>query len=418
MILGAVLAGYSFPQRFISSQEEFSQWLQTHPFLGPWGERLGLDHIYTTPWFALLLLVFLLTLLLSTAEQVKRARAMTFGPGAGRDEKGREIPASDETIRGTMGKAGYLLIHEDPEGFRFVKHPWGYWGNVLLHLGIVFVIGASLALVVTETRGLLQILTGETHLPSDPWLAEETGMLGKPFVLPEAVRLDRVEADYWETDDVKHLETIISFIGPEGKEQQYPLGVNRTVNDKGLRIYQGRRYGDGFYVTLTDGGGREINTIFQMEHPFRRNEASYGNFDPQGVPYRIKAKYFANAERQTIRTLHPLLVMRLVEGNRVIAEVSLKVGESGAFGPYTAKLVHVSPWSEILFVRSKGMSGIFVGFVILIMGSSLTYFMPPRECVFKRGDAGYFLSWKAPRFEKFYEEEFYKISEALGGRGA
>ncbi len=415
LILGGILVGYMLPQRFTATQEELDQWQQAYPFWSPWVERLGLDHVYTTPWFAAFLLLFLFTLILSTFEQAKHSYRTTFGPGTPSDEKGLRISVPRERLRGAMKRAGYFQTYQDESTCRFIKNRWGHWGNVLLHCGIVVVIGASLALVITETRGLLHLLVGETHFPGDPWIVEETGMLSESFILPEAVRLDEVTPEYWETDDVKQLSTVFSFIDGEGKSKQYTLGINRTVDDKGLRIYQGRRYGDAFYIELTDGQGEKKHTILQIEHPRTRDLASYGNFFVDGVPYQIKAKYFADAEKDSIRTSNPLLVMRLMDKEKVLGEVSLKMGEEGKLGPYIAELVHVSPWSGIIFVRSTGMSGIFLGFIVIAVGVSLTYFMPPREFVVRKSEDDFLITWGASRFEKLYEDEYNQILSAIGG---
>jgi len=48
-----------------------------------------------------------------------------------------------------------------------------------------------------------------------------------------------------------------------------------------------------------------------------------------------------------------------------------------------------------------------------MIGVTLTYFFPSREILVLRKDEIYELKWGALKFEKFYEEEFKRISQLL-----
>jgi hypothetical protein len=432
LILAAVVAGYIFPQKFTATEEQFQKWHEAYPFWSQWSGRLGLDHVFTTPWFAALLLIFLVTLTLSTVDQSRFSYRRTFGRGTAPDSEGTRIAASREDIISIIRDAGYGLAYHDESSLKFIRHRWGYWGNALLHAGMAVVIFSSLLIVLTEKRGLIHIVEGDTFLPGGPWLLEETGILGGRFILPDAVRLEKSNIEFWETDEVKYQTTVFSFMGSDGKETRHTVGINLNVNNRGLRIYQGRSFGEAFYVSLTDSAGKEFNRVFNLDHPVKRDKASYGNFMLEGIPYMLKTKYYADAEKRTIDSKDPLLVMRLVqidqslggvtgsgEGGRfkmdivekekVLGEVSLKTGEKKPFGPYAAELVHVAKWTSLIFTRSIGMAGVFAGFFIIIIGGTLTYFMPPREIHAVREGDGFNLTFKSMKFRNLYEDEFKKI---------
>jgi len=408
LILLSVVIGYIFPQRFATPPSELESWQESHSLWAPWVERLGLNHVYSTPWFAALLSAFLLSLGISTYEQIKISTKKTFGgiPAGG---EGFRIIADENELISAIKMQGYFRAAKNEEGYRFVKHPWGYWGGVLLHLGIVVVIASSLIIVLTEKRGLLHLLVGEIYLPGSQWLVEEDGILAGRFILPEAVRLESVTPEFWETDDIKQLTTVISFIDPQGRFKKDLIAINQTVNYRGIRIYQGRSFGNAFFVEFIDRDGNRIDAILQIQNPPRRDKAGYGNFQVGGIPYLLKAKYFADAEKNSMNSINPLLVMRLVDEEQVIGEISLRKGESGALGPYTVRLVDIARWSGIIFVDITGMPGIFLGFFIIILGGGLTYFMPPREFYLRKEEVGASIMWKATRFEDFYKEEYERI---------
>ena len=423
LILGVVVVAYIFPQRFSSAPLVVERWREDHPHWAPWVQSLGLDHIYSTPWFAALLFLFLLSLIISTFEQIKTSLRKTFGKGIPHpspDQEGQggifEIDLPEEKLISAAKRQGYLQMARGHGWIRFVRQPWGYWGNVLLHLGLVVVILSSLLIVLTQKRGLLRLTEGEVYLPGNWWIAEERGVLAGKVILPEAVGLESVVPEFWETDEIKQLSTKINFVDLQGRLKEHTLSVNQPVNYKGIRIYQGQNFGNAFFIELTDKEGKRSSSIIQMMNPTKREKASYGNFQLEGVPYLLKAKYFADAERKLMDSANPLLVVRLVDRGKVIDEISLKQGESRQIGPYFARLVKVSRWAEIIFTDITGMPGIFLGFFIIIAGGSLTYFIPPREFYIRRVEGGFSFIWRASRFEKFYREEYERIQEAFEGQ--
>lgn len=413
LILAAIIIGYLFPQRFAAPPSEMERWRETNSFWVPWVERLGLDHVYSTPWFAALLFVFLFSLGISTYEQIKISTKKTFGGLPAGVESFRIIADENELIS-AIKTQGYFRAAKNEEGYRFVKHPWGYWGNVLLHIGIVLTIASSLLIVLTQKRGVLNLVEGEITIPGAPWAAEENGLMAGKLVLPEAVRLDKVIAEFWETDDLKQLTTAISFIDPQGRINKHTLAINQTIDSKGLRIYQSYNYGDAFFVKFVDLEGRRNGVILQIQSPSKRDRASYGNFNLEGAPYLLKAKYFADAGKRSMDSTNPLLVLRLMDKGKVMGEINLRKGESGKIGPYTASFLDASKWAGIIFVDITGMPGIFLGFFVIIAGSGLTYFMPPREFIVRREGGEFSIAWKAARFENFYKEEFESVLKDIG----
>ena len=411
LILIAVIAGYIFPQRFLTAPEKIEKWVQAHPYLSPISDLLGLDHIYTTFWFAIIVLFFSLSLSISVYDQLKIAWRQTFGMGGA--PIGRTVELSDEKdseIVQLLRDKGYFQLGKSNDERRFIKHPWGYWGKFLLHLGMAVVIAASLVILLTQKRGSLYLYEGETYIPGGEWTIEEKGLLAGSFVLPMTIRLVSVVPEFWQTDDLKHLTSIIEFTFPGGKSDKYELAVNRTLFYNGIKIYQSMDFGEAFFVEFINEKGERNGTILQISKPPDRARAGYHDFRFGWMQYVLKTKYFADAEKKSMDSSNPLLVMRLASGRNVISEVHLKKGETGRLGPYTVRLEDVKKWSGIIFVDITGMPGIFSGFFLVIMGSGLAYFTPPREVILRRSNEKTFLVRKSTRFEEFYIDEFDKFN--------
>ncbi len=125
-------------------------------------------------------------------------------------------------------------------------------------------------------------------------------------------------------------------------------------------------------------------------------------------------KFYGDSERRSVDGSNPLFVMRLMDDGKVAAELPLKVGETGRFGDYTAQLVKVERWGGLIFIDTTGMAGIFLGFFIVCLGGSLSYFCPPRECSVTSTGNGCRIAWRATRFERLYRDEFDELRRLAG----
>lgn len=416
LVLGAIMLGYAFPQRFITSPEELHTWRAANPFLAKLSHWLALDHVYTSPWFALLLALFLVSLCFSTVEQCRIALRRSREGGAG-GESFESSAGAAELAKG-LRSLGYLKVGASNDAIRYVRHPWGYWGNFLLHLGIVICIASSLLILLCEKRAVIDLVEGEIHQPGAEWAREERGLLAGKLILPEAVRLDRVKPEYYGNDSMRQLATDFSFVDAAGRSTPFSMQINKSVRFRGVRVFQGNAHGRAFFVKFTGGDGREHGEVFLLDTPPDRKSASYRNFVPDWLPGELKTKYYGDAGRRFIDGSDPLFVMRSMEGEKVAAELPLRVGEAGRFGGYTAQLVKVERWGGLIFIDTTGMAGIFFGFFVVCLGGGLSYLCPPRECSLTPAGSGCRLVWRAARFERLYRDELDGLRRVAGGAGA
>lgn len=414
LVLAVITAGALVPQAFITSAIDLGKWRAAHPYLVPWATRLGLHHIYTTPLFAAILSLSVISLSLSTIEQWRTAWLRTFAPGTGCDA-GQTFAAPlplDEVVR-RLRRYGYLCVARG-KVLRLLRHPWGYWGNVLLHLGMVVTIAASLCIALTQQRGVIQLAVGETHLPSQPWAAVEKGLLGREFVLPEVVRLDDINFQFWPTNGVKEVVSRISFPGSTVTTEPRNVAFNSILHYRGLRIYQSIKFGHAFYVEIISPSGQKKLYELLMLHPQSPDKASYNDFSElPAKDYLLRVKYFADAEKKSFNSDNPLLILRLDERKWELGQIPLKVGDSGTIGQFQFRLIKISKWSQLDFVDLTGIPGIFIGFFIIIMGGILHYFTPPREIVLQQVSEGCRVSWRAVKFAGFYSDEFGVLQRRL-----
>ncbi|MBI4689590.1 MAG: cytochrome c biogenesis protein ResB [Nitrospirae bacterium] len=413
LILTSVFISALFPQRFVTSPENIQKWQQAHPFLAGWYKTPGFDHVYTTIWFALLLSLFLIPLLLSTIDQFIIAKKRTLDINLPAGSSSKRTTASFMDIKSICRGSGYLLMSGNEDYARFVKHQWGYWGNFLLHLGFVVVVSVSLLIALTQKRGVLQMAEGEIFQPGDPWFYEYKGLLAGKFVLPFGVRLDSVRALFWENNKVRRINSNLNLFTAHDSGRNFTVAPSSKLNYKGILIYHSLDFGHAFFVEFNDSSGTNKGVRLDLYHPENLDVASYKDFKLSWMPYILKVKYYADAGKKVIDSPNPLLVLRLMDRNKVAGQIPLKIGESGTLGQYNVRLVGAAKWSGLIFVDITGMPGIFFGFLIIILGTTLNYFTPPRELFVKRTDNEYIVYWRAVKFSGFYTDEYGKIISRL-----
>ncbi len=410
-------AGFFFPQRFLTTPEEMAAWQLAHPVPAWLSKVLGFDHIYTSPLFAAVLLVFSASLAVSTFDQFLLAQRRTFAAPRQEAEatgSGQGVGTDLEAIGTALRQKGYLRTYGEETVLRFVKHPWGLWGKFLLHLGMLLVICSSLCLLLTTRRGLLHLYeAGEVYVAGSPVTSQEVGLLaGRSFTLPVSVRLASIVPEFWETDDLKQLTTTVEIGEPDGTVREQRLTINQGFRYAGMKVYQSSSFGMAFFLRFTGPDGMVRKATLRIPHPTRRDQAGYRDATLPWLLPVLQAKYYADAEKERMLGEDPLLVLRLSHGPES-SELALRPGESGVLGEHTVLLQRVEKWGGVIFVRSFGMGGVFCGFSLLVLGGALLYFTVPRQVVLERTGDGYRYAFRAAHFAGMYEEEFRELERAL-----
>lgn len=409
LVLLSIIAGSLFPQRFNTLSGIMDQWQADYPILAKLSSFLGLDHVYTSPWFAIFLALFFLSLCFSSLEQVRLAVRRTFGESGKGSGKEHCVIIKSDAVVAALRSNGYRGAGERRGRQRFVKNVLGHWGAAFLHIGILLVIVASLYIILTRQKGMIVVAETETFAPGATWGSEEKGLLAGRFYLADALQVDSVQPQFWEDDKLRQLRTGISFLQPNGKKLSRELEINSPVHYNGVRVKLTQNFGRTFLLALVDGAGQELFLRLDMNHPLERDKASYKDFDFDTLPFSIKAKYYADANKTNLAGDNPLLGLRLVRGEQVVSELYLEKDQAGQLGPYEVKLAGVKWWVALDCANVRGVWLVYLGFFIIILGVGLTYFLVPQEIFLSVREDGCFISRSRSRFDELYESEMQDI---------
>lgn len=417
LALSAVTTGGIIPQAFITNQVDLDKWRLAHPLLSGIADLLGLHHIYTTPCFALILCGVLASLAISCLEQFRITRKrLRETAGSAQYADAFQSPLQLDEAAHCLRRYGFRPTGSEAHGLPLVKYSWGYWGNFLLHIGLLITISGSLLIALTQQRGLQVLTEGEAFQPGQPWRLSDKGLLASDLQLPGAVRLDKVNYSFWPNFGLRELASDITIITPEGTELSKTTRINSILFYRGLHIYQGSRYGHSFHIGFTDPDGRSQHTFLEIPHPIEPGLASYEDYPGLlGPEYQLRVKYMVNNGMKSFEPVNPVIVLRVDKAGQEIGRVSLGRGEEGSAGPFEFMYIDHANWSQLIFVKLPGIELVFFGFFIICLGGVLHYFVIPRVIMLRYApEGGTEVNWRATRFAGFYRDELVTLKKALG----
>jgi hypothetical protein len=419
LLAGTMALSTIIPQTMDTSAKDMAAWRQAHHGILWLIDAVHLHRVYAQPWFAIVILCVAVSLGVSSYDQLvaagKRLRGTTTGSA---EEIAGGVP--EQALRATAGRHRYYASADVADGrLKFVRNPWGYYGNALLHVGMVIAVSASLYVAMTGRQGALLLVEGTTFDSTLPWTYAEQGILAKPLKMPGSVRLDRVTVRFDARNQPSVVSSDISISRDSGTVDRLRTTINTITKYRGMRIYHAALYGDAFTLEFTDEKGARHFEKLPIQQPAGLTVAGYGDFDLAWSPYVLSAKYYSDAERRSMSSTNPQLVLRLLDHGRELTRVSLTRNGSGVLGHYLVRLVGVDKWAKLIFVDITGMPVIFAGFAIIMLGGFVHYAAPPRELVaIRQQDDLYQVYWKAAAFRDFFVEERDELVAALQKGGA
>jgi cytochrome c biogenesis protein len=406
------------PQAFMTPPAELAAWRAAHPALAAGVSALGLDHLYGSPLFAVPLLLALAALLTSGAEQLRVAVRRSRGRGGITGGAILETRLPPEDVSRILRSRGYLPVRDEGGERVLVRHPWGHWGNVLLHVGLATVVASSAVIGLTQQRGAVHIVEGATFPSGGPWFSEENGIAARPLVLPFAVRLDHLDLGFWPTYGLRSAVSTLTLIHPGRPPVPLKVGINDIQDVDGITVYQGVEVGHAFRVEVTEGErSRALDLL--IPHAGTPHDPGSNEFRDVIPGGSIRARYWVDADRRSFQDFNPVLILNVYGPGGYVGDATLRPGIAAEVGPYRIRLEKVTLWTRLFFVRITGIWGVFAGFAVIALGGALHYFTPPREALLQgTPDGGTRVAWRAARFHDFYADELDEIRIALQTGGA
>lgn len=417
LVIALIYLSTLIPQEIDSTPGKLEAWRLAHPGLLWLVDGVKLHRIHGQPWFSAAILLSALALAMSSFDQLVLARKRLLSTGS---TSGEELASGvpEQVLRAVARTHHYRPVEIcSNDQLKFVRNSWGYFGSLLLHLGMTLVIIASLYVSLTGRQGALILTEGEQRTRQQPWDISEQGMLSAPLQLPGTIRLDRVRVRFDNKNQPEEVFSDLSIIDESGRIDKLTASINRIPSYRGLRIYHASQYGTTFVVEFTDRNGLSHRERILAQQPVNLIAAGYSDaFGVTWSPYLFAAKYYADGERKSMLTGTPELTIRMLDGKREVGRTIVPPGRSIPLGEYSLRLVETEKWAKLIIVDNSGMPVVFTGFAIIMLGGLLHYLLPPRELIaIRQQDGSYRVRWKATSFADFFAEERDMLATKLRG---
>ena len=435
MLALAAVPGSLVPQAGVDALKA-SQWQDNHPTLTPIYEKLGLFDVYSSPWFAAIYLLLVISLVgciiprtkvYFRAMRVRSPKAPRHLTRLGDHGTYRTALSADEvlaTAERLLGKRRFRRDRHAEEDGGFVAAERGYLreaGNLVFHLSILVVMAGMAAgnlfgyqggVIVTVGNGFSNNLTQyDDFVPGSLYRTE--------WMEPFAFDVTDFDID-WLTSgagagQARNFVSHLSYTEePGGEEKEYDLRVNHplTIGDTDIFLI-----GHGYapVITITDADGEQAYSGPTIFLPTDMNFRSFGvvKAPDASTPIALEGELyptyaFADGPySQFGQLVNPLVSMEVYTGNmglddgvsqsvyvldksrmeKVTAEdgglfrLDMRPGDTVELpdGLGTVTFEGIERWNKIQISQTPGKFVALAGVVLALLGLIGSLYVRPRR---------------------------------------
>lgn len=415
------IVGTLFPQGLTFEQVDS----QFTPGAAWWIKTLGLNDLYRTGWFQLLLLLLCVNLVVCTLQRLPktikllRRREDHVDPQKlSRFNYSREITvkAPWTKLEGPITQVfskGFASIQkiEDANAFTGVaeKGRWSLWMVYVVHLSILVILFGSLLGSIFGFKGFMNISEGEAA-------AEVTLYSGSHSVmLPFEIRCDKFEVSYYDNGMPKEFRSDLTVLDKGKDIHKQEIRVNDPMTYDGVTFYQAS-YGTNLKQAEIEFTDTASGKTYTLTLPFRQMVEIPGTRDQvQVMEYR-----------QDLSGFGPAMVLALArEGQQPMGSwVLVKKPEfhGNRIQNYRIKVLQAkeTSYTGLQVKRDPGLWIVWVGFASLLIGIGMIFYASHRKVWVWAGPsspgsntAKILVSGRTTKNPLAFEQEFNELCKRL-----
>jgi hypothetical protein len=335
----------------------WAPWVRGSGAAPAWAAAVGLEAPFSSAWFIAGVAALFSSTVACTWGRRGRVAAQFRG----------ELPANAVALpAGHASAEAFLRAHAfrrqrgGEAWFRFRLALWGGW---VFHVGLLVLIAAVAVQQAFHDAGSFELTVGERVVLSEPGavFARTRG----PFApsLPPHVRVTLLDFDPWQRQAgyAPDRRSLLELGDGDARPRQARVDRADGVRSGTVVLYQAIPSGVAVNLAVEGLGRRSIHL---RDDPRSPRLASASVVAPGGEAVLLEAE----AERD----LHDpggTGAVRLRAVSTSGAEV-LRPAAPFRFGGARARVESVTWWGGFTYARDPGMSGIFVGFAVMLFGAA------------------------------------------------
>jgi cytochrome c biogenesis protein len=406
---------------------------------------LGVDGLYGSTWFVILIALLLLNLGACVGQSWRRASARYRGPrpeALSRKFSGPQASAcwhatdgpadSGERLTRTFSRRGWAVRTEDaPANHTWLlarRWPFAAYGSPVTHAAVfLLALGAILGcLPWTSLDDRLTLVEGETR-----------GTTDREVALPFEVRLEDFRMEYYaETGTPSSYESDIALLADNDATTKGTATVISPVNHKGITLAQSSWAIAGIRFALRKDDQPVNHVLFSVVEAVGAHGARSWSLDRHrvallqpGASALVAESFVADAferEGEIVGSLSQYprspavrlsVVSSLDSGEHEFQGLGwLRLGGETRHGEYSIRFDDVVYASTLSLRKDPGMPLVWLAFVLITVGMIVTFYVHPRTLLIelrRRGDEQTEIR-VAPSGRELFEADRKAIQAATG----
>jgi cytochrome c biogenesis protein len=426
-VLLVILALASVLGSLVEQEHLYQDWRPPHlyyparygPFWGNLYMRLGLTHAYSSVWYATLILLVVISLIVCSLQRLIPLHRMLVRPQVWklphfirRQEVTAEVPGDLEQMAQRLRRRGYKVLR-DRECLYADKGRISRYGPYIIHIGLLLVAFAGMAKAIpgwSETR--------------DVWVPD--GQTVKVPGTDFAITNYKFSMELYPSGAPSRFATDAAIVQDGREVRRQTIEVNRPLSYEGWRIYQASwREEPGIaHLRVTDQNGQVVGTV-QVD--LRQPEQEYVVGDGLKLVLRSYFHDFMvdpvtnQPTNASYEVKNPALFADFVSGDETVGRVALLVipGKVVYDGPYAVDVAQVEKrwYTALKLHKDKTIPYMYAGLAVVMIGMVLTFFIYHWQ-VWVRAEDGILLVGARAYKNKFgLKQELRRLLDLPGGEG-
>ncbi len=372
---------------------------------------VGLDHVYRTWWFLGLLILFGTSLTACTFTRqlpaLKTARRWKYYE---EPRKFQKLALSAELDSGSLNSLDEILknrryqIFQEPEKENILyarKGIVGRIGPIIVHVGIVTILLGGILGAMTGFIAQEMISSGDTFqvkniIDAGPWANFQ-------ILKDWSVRVNRFWIDYTPTGGIDQFYSDMSVLDKQGEEVDHKkIFVNQPLRYHGVTFYQ------------TDWGISAVRIQFNNSPIFQLPMAALdtngkGRLWGSWIPTKPDLSEGVSVIAKDLQGM----VLIYDSAGKLVDTV--RTGMSANVNGVNLKIVDVLGSTGLQIKSDPGIPLVYVGFALLMLGATMSYFSHSQIWALKTGDRLY-IGGKTNRAQVAFEQEVLEILDNLSSK--
>ncbi len=326
-----------------------------HPFGAAVVEALGLDRVFTSPWFLAVVALSACSLAVVVWEQWTRL-SREWGPPP--EGVFRNAPYRIELTRTSSGAGRRSTVT--------TRGRAGQLGSPLFHTGLLLVALAGVGRMLVGADAAGEVVERATVPAGSEGLGtQERGLLAAPVALPHAIRLVELRPSHYPSGDLLRLSARIA-LDPSSPDT-VEMAVNAPLDVGDVRLFLTQDFGPAFLLEFERPAGSVVEVA--MLRPGEGGDHEWNGILRDGIELRLRSPATPPGARPI-----PVLDVRVLAFGALLAAGRMQPGstlEVPRLGRITLR--DVRWWVKLVASRDPTTWPMYLGFGISILGVILLF---------------------------------------------